>query len=736
MHIVRTLASLTAILPFTASLYAAEDILISDFEGSDFGSWTISEGSAFGEGPVAGTLPNQRRVFGFDGKKLVNSYHDGDKATGVLRSPEFRIERPGIHFLIGGGEAPGVVGMNLIVDGNVVRTATGAARDTASDEGLLPGYWDVSELQGKTAVLEIFDHHEGSWGHVTIDSIRQSDKPPIEITPNDGAYVATARYLHLPVKNGSPKSQVTVSVNGQSVRRFEMELAPEPSQADWWAHLDLSPWKGQTFQVKAEGLPAGSKTLAGLEISDQIKNSGNFYDETLRPQIHFSARRGWLNDPNGLVYYDGVYHLFYQYNPYGTKWGNMHWGHAVSTDLVHWKELDIALYPDRQWMWSGCGVVDWKNVSGLGKDGKPPLLFFYTAQGAGANTQCLAWSLDNGKTLNKYAKNPVIGPMKLGERDPKVVWDPAGKQWVMVLYVGKEAPGLDSNGNPNRRHTIDFFTSTNLLDWTHVSEINGYYECPDFFQLALDGDPQKQKWVVTGANGSYQIGTFDGKTFHPETEILHGPTGATYYAVQTYSDIPEKDGRRIQIAWLKGSEAPGMPFSQCMSLPVSLDLVSTPKGPRLTWNPVKELESLRTLPGHRVDLPELAPGAPNPFADVKADATELHLEITPGTAKTAELVLRGVPLTIDFEKNEVRSGRIRFSLNAPKGETASLRIFQDRTTLEIFMHRGLHYAPFPAVVKPDDHTIALTVTGGKAGPVKADLFALKSSWTPEAKTHP
>lgn len=735
MQILRALASLTAIASMVPSLDAADDIIISDFEGADFGAWTV-EGEAFGEGPVSGSLPNQRRVSGFEGKKLVNSYHDGDRTTGILRSPAFRIERPRIQFLIGGGEAPGVTAINLIVDGNVVRSATGSARDTTSSEELLPESWDVSELQGKTATIEIVDDATGAWGHVTVDAIKQTDKPPLKATPTEEEFTATARYLHLPVKNGGPKSFVTVSVNGEPVRRFEIELAEDPAQADWWAHLDLSPWKGKSFHVKSEGLPFGAKTFSGLEVSDRIKNSDNLYEEALRPQVHFSARRGWLNDPNGLVYYDGLYHLFFQYNPYGIKWGNMHWGHAVSSDLVHWKELDIALYPDRQWMWSGCGLVDWKNVSGLGKDGKPPLLFFYTAQGGGANTQCLAWSLDNGKTLHKYEKNPVIGPMKLGERDPKVVWDPDSKQWVMVLYVGKEAPGLDSNGKPNRRNVIDFFTSSNLLDWTHVSEIEGYYECPDFFPLALDGDPQRKKWILLGANSNYQVGTFDGRTFHPETKILHGATGVTFYAAQSFSDIPEKDGRRILIGWLKGAEAPGMPFSQCMALPLSVDLVTTPTGPRLTWNPVREIESLRKLPGHRVDLPELATGAPNPFAGVKADASELSLTISPGTAKTAELVMRGVPITIDFEKNEIRSGRIRTSLNAPKGQDVSLRIFQDRTTIEIFTHGGLYYVPFPAPVKPGDDTVSLTVTGGQSGPIKAELFELQSSWTGESKAHP
>lgn len=561
----------------------------------------------------------------------------------------------------------------------------------------------------------------------------QSLKPPSEAPPSAGEFHASARYLHLPVKIGGPMRMVTVSVDGKEVRRFKMELAEDPAQADWWAPLDLSFWKGKPFQVRAEGLPAGAKTISGLEISENLKHSENLYDETLRPQIHFSSRRGWLNDPNGLVFYDGVYHLFYQHNPYGTEHANMHWGHAVSPDLVHWKELDIALYPDRQWMWSGGGMVDWKNVSGLGKDGKPPLLFFYTAHGDGADAQCLAWSLDHGMTLNKYEGNPIIKSRKLSERDPKVGWDPGSQKWILVLYVGKKGPGLDANGNPKSRHTVEFYNSTNLIDWTYLSEIDGYYECPDFFQLAIDGDPEQTKWVLLAANSNYQVGTFDGKTFHPETAMLHGPTGSCFYGPQTFSDIPSEDGRRIQIGWLRGSVSPGMPFSQCVSLPVSLALVSTPQGPRLTWTPVKELEALRKLPAHRIALPHLRPGAPNPFAHVATDATELVLEIEPGTAKTAELKMRGVSLNIDFEKNEICSGQIKTSLDIRRGESVKLRIFQDRTTMEIFFKDYQRYVPFPAVINPDDRSVSLSVTGGETGLVSADLFEMKSSWTPEAR---
>ena len=322
------------------------------------------------------------------------------------------------------------------------------------------------------------------------------------------------------------------------------------------------------------------------------------YREPLRGQFHFSSRRGWNNDPNGLVFYDGEYHLFYQHNPYGWGWGNMHWGHAVSSDLVHWQELGDALAPDPLGpMFSGSAVVDWKNTSGFGKPGQPAQVLIYTAAGD-PTVQCIAFSTD-GRNYAKFSGNPVVKQITGGNRDPKVIWHEPTQKWVMTLYVEQ-----------NRVHTIQFLSSPNLKDWTRMSHTDGFFECPDFFELPVDGDAANRKWVLTAASSEYMVGTFDGTTFTPETPKLPGHRGRGFYAAQTFSDIPSEDGRRIQIGWFQ-TETPGMPFNQSMTIPLELKLTATLEGPRLTWTPVKELASLRAR-SHRFDPVTLQPDTGQP----------------------------------------------------------------------------------------------------------------------------
>ena len=226
--------------------------------------------------------------------------------------------------------------------------------------------------------------------------------------------------------------------------------------------------------------------------------------------------RGWLNDPNGLCYYNGEYHLFFQACPYTTRDSAKHWGHAVSTDLVHWKELGIALYPDALGpMWSGSAVVDWKNTSGFGVDGKPPMVLAYTA--AGVFAQCVAYSTD-GRTFTKYERNPVVQHISDGNRDPKVIWYEPTQRWVMCLYVGFPADG--KNGAQCERNTVQFLSSPDLKNWTKTGEIDGFFECPDLFPLPVDGNANNVKWVLTAANSDYMVGQFDGQTFKPETRKL------------------------------------------------------------------------------------------------------------------------------------------------------------------------------------------------------------------------
>ena len=348
-----------------AALAQRPDVSVEDFEGADYGAWTV-RGNAFGTSPAHGSLPNQMPVDGFHGNGLVNSFNGGDDSTGMLTSPPFEIERKYLQFLIGGGGWEGKTCMNLLLNGKVVRTATGPNIQPGGSEHLQPAQWDVSEFTDKKVVLQIVDDATGGWGHISVDQIIQSDKrneaPIMQLNVTRSLEVEKS-YLNFPVKTGGPMRRVSVLVNGETVHAFDIELAD--GQPDWWAFLDATPFQGKTVKISVDKMPENSTGLSSVDQTEGVK-SQNLYQESLRPQFHFTSRGGWLNDPNGLVFYQGEYHMFYQHNPYGWNWGNMHWGHAVSADLIHWKELPVALYPDEHGtMFSGSAIVDWNNTAGF-----------------------------------------------------------------------------------------------------------------------------------------------------------------------------------------------------------------------------------------------------------------------------------------------------------------------------------------------------------------------------------
>lgn len=707
---------------FAAATLPAQspDLLIADFEGTNYGTWK-AVGEAFGPGPARGTLPNQMPVSGYLGQGLVNSFFKGDGSIGKLTSPPFKIERKYLRFLIGGGGFPGETSLNLRVNGELVRTAAGPNTRPGGSEKLDWQFWDVSDLAGQEAVLEIVDFATGGWGHINVDHIVQSDRPPPKILTNPQREFNIAhRYLNLPIKNGAEKKWVSLIVDGKVERDFNLELAD--GEPDWYAFLDLTPFKGQPAIVRIDRLAEDSAVWNNIQQSDTILGAENLYREPLRPQFHFSPRRGWNNDPNGLVYYQGEYHLFFQHNPYGWNWGNMHWGHAVSRDLVHWQELPEALYPDALGtMFSGSAVVDWRNSAGFAKGGDKAIVLFYTAAGGDNRlskgmpfTQCVAYSTNRGRAWIKHNGNPVLRNITSGNRDPKVLWHEPSRQWIMTLYV-----------EVNQVHTIQFFASTNLLDWKYLSRNDGYFECPDFFELPVDGNPSQKKWVLTAANSDYAVGTFDGVKFTPETAKLKGHRGQGFYAAQTYSDIPPRDGRRIQIGWLQ-APTPGMPFNQAMSLPLELRLVSTADGPRLTWTPVRELEKLRGR-AHRPALSLLEEGDPNPLGGILAELVELRAEFTPGDAKEVVFEVRGAKISYDAPKQELVVNGHRAPAPLRDGRQR-LTLYCDRNALEIFASDGLTYVPMPFLPAADNRRLSLQTKGGRARFSSLSVYELKPAW--------
>ncbi len=547
--------------------------------------------------------------------------------------------------------------------------------------------------------------------------IQTDHKLPGVLTNAHREFMVQNRYLNMQVKNGAPKRKVSFLAGGQIEREFEIELAN--SEPDFWVFLDLAPFKGKQAAVTVDRLPEDSHALSSMEQADHLKGAEDLYHEKLRPQFHFSSERGWNNDPNGLVYYAGEYHLFYQHNPYGWDWGNMHWGHAVSADLVHWKELPIALYPRQfgDWAFSGSAVVDKQNTAGWKSGPEDVLVAAFTSTGRG---ECVTYSQDRGRTWREFSGNPVV---KHNGRDPKLVWYEPTRRWVMCLY-----DEISSNGY------IAFYTSPDLKDWQFQSRIEGFYECPDMFELTVDapatgdlgpaGSRRTKKWVLTAGSSEYRIGEFDGTKFIPETPKLPGHRGRGFYAAQTYSDIPSKDGRRIQIGWGQ-MPAPGMPFNQMMTFPCELTLRAMEEGTRLCFQPIKELSKLHGSK-HSFKHQHIKPGE-NPLSNVQGELFDIRAEFEPGDAAQFGFNVRGTEVTFDAQKQELGCQGIKMPLRLLGGKVR-LQILADRTSFEIFGNDGVAYMPMPVISKAEDKTLAVFARGGTATANAIEIFELRSAW--------
>ncbi|MBC8106913.1 MAG: glycoside hydrolase family 32 protein [Anaerolineae bacterium] len=438
--------------------------------------------------------------------------------------------------------------------------------------------------------------------------------------------------------------------------------------------------------------------LALALVSDPL------YAEPLRPQFHFTAAKNWINDPNGLVFYDGVYHLFFQYNPHGLESANKSWGHATSTDLVHWAERDIALLPDESGeVWSGSAVVDESNTTGFQQGDHKPIVLIYTAAGK-RFTQRIAYSVDGAKTFTKHS-DPVLEHIRGGNRDPKVIWHAPMKRWIMTLYLD----GAD----------FALFASPDLKSWTQLQTftVPGTDECPDFFEMPIEAESGKTAWVWMAANGQYLAGEFDGKKFSPE----HGfrlPIASDYcrdfYAGQTFSNMP--DGRRVQIAWLRDGKYPGMPFNQQLSFPTTLTLHRAPDGLRLRRVPVKEIESLHDV-------------AAKSLSDLSSDLLDFTVVIEPGNAKRVGLRVRGETVAYDVAEKTLSTGSSR-ALLAPIGGRITLRILLDCTSIEVFANDGV--VSLSRCFLPDLNSKieppSFFAEGGDAQLISCDGYTLKSAW--------
>ena len=366
------------------------------------------------------------------------------------------------------------------------------------------------------------------------------------------------KYLLLPIQEEQDEAQVLLSTGSKDDTWMDVRLAQ--NGADYYVPFALG--NGKTATVKILGLKKDALAINLMRLSDTFDTTNTDY---YRPSYHFTPLYGWMNDPNGMVYKDGEYHLYFQYNPYGSKWGNMHWGHAVSRDLIHWEHLDPAIARDPVGhIFSGSSVVDKKNTAGFGKDA---IIAIYTNNSVNHDeVQCIAYSNDNGRTFTKYEGNPVLTPFDglKDFRDPKVFWYEKDKCWFMIVSADKETR---------------FYKSKNLKKWDYVSAFGKglgqqpcQYECPDFFQLPVNGDEKNKKWVMTmninpgcwfgGSATEYFVGDFDGKNFTcPDAnEVKWLDWGKDHYATVTFSNT---GSRVLAITWMSNWQYANLtPFKQ------------------------------------------------------------------------------------------------------------------------------------------------------------------------------
>jgi len=675
-HITARLSSLLSIFGLATALHAADPIVIGDFESDNYGAWQ-AEGTAFGSGPAQGPLGGQQAISGFAGKGFANSFHGGDDSTGKLTSPEFKIEHKFISALIGGGNAPNQASLNLIVDGKIVRTTSGN-----DSENFEPVSWDVSEFAGKNAVLQIVDERKGGWGHILVDQIVQSDVSTVHnLVPLEKTLWVVGTHLLVPVSNvGGSKNSIPLGIydGDKLVQSFTVTL-PKGDEPFWLAAYPLESFglKGKQITIK----PAQGKSKFPESFTagfDRIKTGCDKdalvaadYTQPYRNQFHASTRRGWVNDPNGMVFHNGKYHLYYQHNPFGIQWGNMHWGHLESSDLIHWVEKPIALFQKtlKDMAFSGNGFVDFNNSAGLGKDTQ---FGAYTSTGRG---ECIVYSKDGGLTFNEIPENPVI---KHTGRDPFVFWYEPEQKWVMALY--DETPCDETKAVPpdakfekNASRNIAFYESKNLRQWTRTGAFTdpdraAVFECPGFFQLTVAGKPGESRWILLGAQNRYFIGQFDGKTFKKEAGPL-GTNHGTFYAAETFNDVP--DGRRIQIGWVQTdtflNRFPDQISNQAFTLPHEMTLRETPEGLLVFFWPVKETEKLRgdvLAEGQDLTIAQ----ANEMLQKCNAELTEVLIEFANEGNKS--IVINGIDASFN--------GR-------------SARIFADRTFNEIYANDGLSY---------------------------------------------
>lgn len=507
------------------------------------------------------------------------------------------------------------------------------------------------------------------------------------------------KYLLLPVEEKAGESRISLIVDNQTAQTIHVRLAV--NKVDYFVPFELAGYDADKLVLDIHGVAENALCWQEMKLSDSFDKQNR---ELYRPIYHFTPEYGWMNDPNGMVYKDGEYHLFYQYNPYGCMWGNMHWGHAVSKDLLSWEHLPIALAPDGLGaIFSGSCVVDKNNTAGFGKDA---IVAFYTSAGA-SQTQSMAYSLDNGRTFTKYAGNPILTSSARDFRDPKVFWHEPTQKWMMILAVGQE---------------MQIFSSGNLKEWTYESSFGegqgahgGVWECPDLIQLPVKGTDQK-KWVLIcnlnpggifgGSATQYFVGDFDGHRFVNESPALTKwmDWGKDHYATVTWSNAPAN--RTIAIAWMSNweyaNDVPTMQYRSANSVPRDLYLYEQDGETYLASVPSEELLALRDKPVKKGSFKVNKVREVKKLLKENSGAYEIEVKVKNVNAnefgfqlynsKGEEVSFSYNLSTKQFSMDRAQSGKTSFSkhfaavTSAPikQQSTYTLRLLIDKCSIEAF----------------------------------------------------
>lgn len=519
----------------------------------------------------------------------------------------------------------------------------------------------------------------------------------------------TEDYLLLPIQDDAPEGKIcVVKDNEQKGTLMNVRLARE--RVDSYVPFALSAYKGQHISIEIQGVPETALCWKELKLSGSFDMANK---ESFRPVYHHTPAYGWMNDPNGMFYKDGVYHLYFQYNPYGSVWGNMHWGHSTSTDLMHWKFEGCAIVPDA-WgaIFSGSCVVDHENTAGFGKEA---VVAFYTSAKStpwgDIQMQSMAYSLDNGKTFTKYEGNPILTSSEKDFRDPKVFWYAPGKHWVMILAVGQH---------------MEIYSSVNLKEWKKESEFGamqgahgGVWECPDLVEIPVEGTREK-KWVLIcnlnpggpfgGSAAQYFVGSFDGKKFVNEspTQTKWMDWGKDNYATVTWNNAP--DGRCIALGWMSNWQyANNVPTRQYRSAnTLARDLTLYREGQELYLKSTPSVE-VKKARGKKVSIPSFKVSEKHEIVNLfeeKQGAYEVEIVIhNAGASKIAFCLLndKGEKVSMYYDLNRKQfvmdrseSGTVDFSKDFPAVTVApanvdkelTLRLFVDRSSIEAFGEDG------------------------------------------------